>query len=111
MNEITIEVTALVDAPPERVYAVLRDYEAGHPAILPPATFREMTVLEGGQGEGRTVHPRQQTQQRRARGPVGLAGPDQRPDRGRFHRHSAQFQYLQGLYVRHPEPAGQSLQQ
>jgi len=52
MNEMTAEVAATIDAPAARVYAVLRDYEGGHAAILPPDTFRELVVLEGGQGEG-----------------------------------------------------------
>lgn len=52
INEVTAEVTETIDAPAKRVYAILRDYEGAHQAILPPDTFTEVKVLEGGQGAG-----------------------------------------------------------
>ena len=55
MGEITVEASRTIGAPPERVYAVLSDYREGHRAILPKAYFTELTVEEGGQGEGTVV--------------------------------------------------------
>jgi hypothetical protein len=46
--------SALIDACPERVYALLRDYEQGHPRILPPQ-FLNYTVEQGGQGAGTVI--------------------------------------------------------
>jgi hypothetical protein len=43
-----------VPAPPRRVYAVIADYRAGHPNILPPE-FSDMVVEQGGVGAGTVV--------------------------------------------------------
>ena len=52
------EASDIINAPPERVYAIIADYHEGHPAILPARYFTDLTVTEGGQGEGTalTVH-------------------------------------------------------
>jgi hypothetical protein len=50
--------TARIDAPAARVYALLADYHAGHPRILPPKFFKEMRVEEGGTGAGTLIHLR-----------------------------------------------------
>ncbi|MBE2270460.1 MAG: SRPBCC family protein [Anaerolinea sp.] len=50
-----IEESAVIDARTEDVYAVIRDYEVGHPAILPKPYFTGVTVLEGGVGAGTKV--------------------------------------------------------
>lgn len=52
MNHIQISCTKLIMARPQQVYAVIRDYEVGHVAILPKPYFQEMIVEEGGQGAG-----------------------------------------------------------
>lgn len=52
MGQIFVEQSAMIPAPPEKVYAILADYRVGHPAILPRPTFRELAVEEGGQGAG-----------------------------------------------------------
>jgi uncharacterized protein YndB with AHSA1/START domain len=49
------EASEIIDAPPEKIYAIISDYHAGHPSILPPRYFTELTVQEGGQGEGTVV--------------------------------------------------------
>ena len=51
MAQIRIEADGMVDAPAERVYGILADYERHHPKILPPA-FSDFHVEEGGIGEG-----------------------------------------------------------
>ena len=43
-----------IRAPAPALYALLADYQHGHPTILPPA-FRDFTVLEGGIGAGTRV--------------------------------------------------------
>jgi hypothetical protein len=55
MSEIHAEGTAVINARPEEVYAVLSDYHVGHPAILPRPPFTKLTVEEGGKGAGTVV--------------------------------------------------------
>jgi hypothetical protein len=43
-----------IPAPAAAVYALLADYRAGHPRILPPA-FSDLTVLQGGTGAGTVI--------------------------------------------------------
>ena len=52
MPRSTAAETSLIQAPPERVYEVIRDYREHHPRILPPKYFRNLTVTEGGEGAG-----------------------------------------------------------
>lgn len=47
-----IEASGIVEAQPERVYALLSEYHTGHPSILPKPYFALLTVEEGGQGAG-----------------------------------------------------------
>ncbi len=46
------EYSEVIYARPEAIYAVLADYEQGHPAILPQQYFTELVVEQGGQGAG-----------------------------------------------------------
>lgn len=41
-----------IQAPPDKVYALLADYEAGHPQVLPQSFFTGIHVVEGGYGAG-----------------------------------------------------------
>ena len=50
----TVSRTARIDAPPDRIYGILRDYHHGHPSILPKA-FRNLTVEQGGVGAGTKI--------------------------------------------------------
>lgn len=58
MKPVYAAVSDVVAAPPERVYALLADYRAGHPHILPPAYFRGLDVEQGGRGAGTVVRVR-----------------------------------------------------
>jgi hypothetical protein len=58
MGQIAVEVSDVVPAPPEKVYAILSDYRVGHPAILPRPYFRELAVEQGGQGAGTVLRVR-----------------------------------------------------
>src|SRR5688500_17826554 len=44
-----------IPAPPAEVYAILADYTAGHPHILPSAYFRNIEVEKGGIGAGTRI--------------------------------------------------------
>lgn len=55
MREITVEVSAVIEARAKDVYAVLTDYPGGHHAILPKEYFTNLTVIEGGQGAGTVI--------------------------------------------------------
>jgi ribosome-associated toxin RatA of RatAB toxin-antitoxin module len=50
-DKIHAQASHIIDARPEQVYAVIRDYQVGHPAIL-PKYFTGLRVVKGGQGEG-----------------------------------------------------------
>ena len=52
VSSIEVAVTATIDAPPARVYAILADYINHHPKILPKAYFVKVDVTKGGQGAG-----------------------------------------------------------
>lgn len=41
-----------IDAPVEVLYAIVADYQVGHPAILPPSAFGPLIVEQGGVGAG-----------------------------------------------------------
>lgn len=58
MGQIHTEVSDIIPARPEVVYAVLADYRVGHPAILPKPYFTELQVEQGGQGAGTLVRTR-----------------------------------------------------
>jgi Polyketide cyclase / dehydrase and lipid transport len=52
MNTVQTEASALIDAKPEQVYAVLSDYQTHHANILPKQYFTHYEVESGGQGAG-----------------------------------------------------------
>lgn len=52
MTTYHAQASAIIDAPADRVYAIIADYHQGHPAILPARYFTAMTVDQGGRGEG-----------------------------------------------------------
>jgi len=49
---IYVEEMRVIDAKAEAIYAVVRDYQGGHPAILPKPYFSALTIEQGGQGAG-----------------------------------------------------------
>jgi hypothetical protein len=53
-NEYAVTARARVNAPPERVYAIIADYRVGHPAIL-PKQFTSLVVETGGTGAGTVI--------------------------------------------------------
>ncbi len=52
MRRIQVEVSGEFEAPADMVYRILADYRNGHPAILPKAYFKELSVEGGGTGAG-----------------------------------------------------------
>lgn len=55
METVRVRVAGIVDAPPQKVYDLLRDYERHHPRILPKPWFERLEVEEGGVGAGTRV--------------------------------------------------------
>ncbi len=55
MPQVSATASVVIPAPPEVVYGIIADYHAGHPAILPPRFFQNLTVLEGGIGAGTRI--------------------------------------------------------
>ncbi len=52
MSQQRAAASAVIAAPADRVYAILRDYRDGHPRILPPQHFPLLEVEAGGIGAG-----------------------------------------------------------
>lgn len=55
MDKIHAHATKVIQAPPEKVYTVLADYNESHPAILPKHVFSGLVVEQGGIGAGTVV--------------------------------------------------------
>ncbi|MBC7897782.1 MAG: SRPBCC family protein [Cytophagaceae bacterium] len=55
MPRIVAQHCAIIPATTAAVYEVLRDYEVGHPAILPPEHFSRLEIEQGGRGEGTVI--------------------------------------------------------
>lgn len=55
MAMVRAEATADVGAPADVVYAILADYDEGHPAVLPPEHFTGLEVERGGRGAGTVI--------------------------------------------------------
>lgn len=55
MRQITIKTAAVLNASPTDVYATIADYRVGHPAILPKGKLYDLTVEQGGYGQGTTM--------------------------------------------------------
>lgn len=52
MVALAAEMTAEIPGDAGKVYDLLADYREGHPKILPPEFFRDLTVTAGGRGAG-----------------------------------------------------------
>jgi len=55
MPQLKASASARIDAPAAKVYAIIADYKTGHPSILPPHIFKELTVEKGGVGAGTVI--------------------------------------------------------
>jgi len=55
MARIEVSHASVLDAPASAVYAVIADYVDGHPRILPPRVFHDLSVEEGGVGAGTVI--------------------------------------------------------
>ncbi len=55
MAPFTISETKTVAASPDILYAILADYEYGHPYILPTPPFVDLAVEQGGSGAGTII--------------------------------------------------------
>lgn len=55
MSKAIAEASAVIDASASAIYAVLKDYENGHPNIVPKKYFAKVEVEFGGQGAGTIV--------------------------------------------------------
>lgn len=51
----SFSASALIPAPPQRVYDIIADYREGHPSILPKPPFVDLTVEQGGRGAGTVI--------------------------------------------------------
>ena len=50
-----IQVSRIIQAAPQKVYAILADYHNGHPLIMPKPYFVALEVEEGGYGAGTVI--------------------------------------------------------
>jgi hypothetical protein len=51
-----VSASALLPVPAQRIYAIIADYQNGHPHILPRPDFGELIVEQGGVGAGTVIH-------------------------------------------------------
>ncbi len=56
MSKILGTASAVIDAPPAAIYAVLSNYVEEHPRILPRPYFTGLQVESGGKGAGTVFH-------------------------------------------------------
>ncbi len=52
MGTYRAEAKTIIEAPAAAIYALLADYQEGHPAILPERYFKDLYIKSGGQGAG-----------------------------------------------------------
>jgi len=50
-----ISATKIINAPAEKIYRIIADYQSNHPRILPKAYFISLEVEGGGYGEGTII--------------------------------------------------------
>ena len=105
MALIRVVAERSIEAPPERIYAVLRDYREHHPNILPPA-FSNYRVEEGGVGAG-TIAAFTVTVGGRPRNFRVLV---EEPEPGRVLRESDQESDLVTTFIVVPEGSGSRVQ-
>lgn len=55
MSSYEVVVSSRVNAPAGDVYALIANYHAGHPAILPERYFKALKVVKGGTGAGTVI--------------------------------------------------------
>ena len=55
MSRDLVAASARIAAPAARVYAIIADYRAGHPLIVPPRWFGPIEVERGGVGAGTVI--------------------------------------------------------
>lgn len=55
MNSLRVEVSRAVDATPDAVLSLFRDYRVAHAAVLPKPYFVDMVIDQGGYGAGTVV--------------------------------------------------------
>lgn len=55
MSRVIAEESRVINARAEDIYAVMRDYRAGHPAVLPKQYFKALEIEQGGVGEGTII--------------------------------------------------------
>lgn len=55
MKTLRVTASAIIEAPAERVYAIIADYRNGHPRILPKPYFLSLEVEQRGIGAGTVI--------------------------------------------------------
>ena len=53
--KLQVTASAYIKASTEQVYAILADYHAGHPYVLPKPYFSDLQVEQGGIGAGTVI--------------------------------------------------------
>jgi hypothetical protein len=56
MNTITVNESAVINAPAKKVYSIIADYKNGHPNIVPKKYFKSVDVEYGGFGAGTIIN-------------------------------------------------------
>jgi hypothetical protein len=102
MTTNRFSVSAVIEAPPREVYAIIADYHDGHPRILPTPPFVGLDVEQGGVGSGTVIQVRM-----RVLGQVqSFRAVVTEPERGRVLVETTDTGYLTTFTV---DPVGEGL--
>ena len=71
----TVASSRRIGAAPELVYGIIADYVTGHPQMIPPRYFRDLTVQKGGYGEGTEIAVTMMALGRETRFTAGVTEP------------------------------------
>jgi hypothetical protein len=55
MKTQIVSASKIINAPAEKIYRIIADYQSVHPRILPKTYFISLEVEEGGYGEGTII--------------------------------------------------------
>ena len=104
MSHVHTEASGVISMPPDKVYAILADYRAGHPNVLPKAYFKSLSVEQGGIGAGTTIHVQLSVMGIRRESHMRVSEPEP----GRVLAETDVQTGLVTTFIVDPAPAGQS---
>ncbi len=107
MRQGRVEVSAVIEARPEEIYAVVADYRHGHPQIVPQEYLRDLEVEAGGYGAGTIIRFRARA--------FGIERPARsiisEPEPGRVLMETEMISHIVTTYTLTPQSEGKTMLQ